>query len=165
MTEEPTSVTVASPIINEESDSSEVPQEAPMSPTIETPQEASPPTPKPRTKKQIQSLGNARTTLAKKRQQQSDLARADELAHLESVNTLLNENILLRSRLREIPEIPANTPPKPKPRPAPSQPAQPPPEPESPPSIQKPRVPRGTSSSYGGDRMMSARDLFRSMGM
>jgi len=159
MTEAPTAVTVAPPIINEESESSEVSQAAPVSPTIEAPKAAPPPTPKPRTKKQVESLGNARTTLAKKRQQQSDLARADELAHLESVNALLNENILLRSRLRE---IPANTPPKPKPRPAPSQ---PPPEPESPPSIQKPRAPRAAPSSHGGDRMMSARDLFRSMGM
>ena len=162
MTEAPTAVTVAPPIINEESESSEVSQAAPVSPTIEAPKAAPPPTPKPRTKKQVESLGNARTTLAKKRQQQSDLARADELAHLESVNALLNENILLRSRLRE---IPTNTPPKPKPRPAPSQPAQPPPEPESPPSIQKPRAPRAAPSSHGVDRMMSARDLFRSMGM
>jgi len=159
MTEAPTAVTVAPPIINEESESSEVSQAAPVSPTIEAPKAAPPPTPKPRTKKQVESLGNARTTLAKKRQQQSDLARADELAHLESVNALLNENILLRSRLRE---IPANTPPKPKPRPAPSQ---PPPEPESPPSIQKPRAPRAAPTSRGGDRMMSARDLFRSMRM
>lgn len=142
MSEQDVVLTETPPPTNEAPSSPEVPEEAPISPSTEA---ATPPPKLPRSKKQKDSLAAARTTLATKRKQRADLTMADELQHLNSVNKLLKENIDLRKRLTEsIPEV-AN----PKPIPTP---------PESPPSIQKPRA-------HGLNRVMSARDLMRSMGM
>lgn len=131
----------APPLTDEAPSTPDVSKETPVSPPTEA---AAPPPKQPRSKKQQDSLVAARTSLATKRKQKADLAMADELQHLNSVNRLLKENIDLRKQLTEMPE-----PAKPRPIPTP---------PESPPSIQKPRA-------EGLDRTMSARDLMRSMGM
>lgn len=141
MSEQDVTLSETQTSINEAPPSPEVSEEAPVSAPAEA---AAPPPKQPRTKRQQDSLAAARSSLATKRKQRADLAMADELQHLNSVNRLLQENIDLRKKLTEMPE-----PAKPRLIPTP---------PESPPSIQKPRA-------EGLDRTMSARDLMRSMGM
>jgi len=156
MTEEPTEITEAETPLNEDPKVSETSEAPPVSTLIEEPPPPSPAKKQVRSKKQVESLGNARSTLAKKRQQQSAMARSDELAHLESVNILLAQNIELRRQMKTIPEThksksaPASIPPKAPPVEI---------EPDSPLMIQKPR------DSRASNERMSARDLMRSMGM
>jgi hypothetical protein len=123
--------------------------ETPKASSVIAPAEEPPvPTKKARSTKQAESLIQARSTLANKRKQKADLARSDELAHLEAVNMLLQQNIELRQQLNKVPPqedkmLKQKPPPQP--------------EPHSPVAIQKPRT--------AAPPRMSARELMRQLGM